>query len=108
MYKKILLFALIFLASCSNTAEKEKEVVIETRFYERKVGNVLFNPMALTAKKVRGDWGRYIEYRYFRNHPAGSSEWYVDADCIDYTADWRGDSRGWLKLKSNHKEIHMQ
>ena len=108
MYKKILLFALILLASCSNTAEKEKEVVIETRVYDRKVGSVLFNPMALTAKKVRGDWGRYIEYRYFRNHPAGSSEWHVDADCIDYTADWRGDSRGWLKLKSNQSEIRKE
>lgn len=104
MYKKILLFALILLASCSNTVEKEKEVVIETRVYDRKVGNVLFNPMALTAKKVRGDWGRYIKYRYFRNHPAGSSEWHVDADCNDYTADWKGDSRGWIKLKSNQSE----
>ena len=28
MYKKILLFALILLASCSKTAEKEKEVII--------------------------------------------------------------------------------
>ena len=109
MYKKILLFALILLASCSNTAEKEKEVVIETRVYDRKVGNVLFNPMALTAKKVKGDWGRYIKYRYIRNHPAGSSEWRVDADCFDYTADWQGDNRGWRNLKKGHyKEAYKE
>ena len=42
MYKKILLFALILLASCSKKAEKEKEVIIEPRVFERKVGYVLF------------------------------------------------------------------
>ena len=99
MYKKILLFALILLASCSKTAEKEKEVIIETRVFERKVGYVLFNPRALIAKKVRGKWGRYIKFRTFMNHPVGSQEFHIDADCVDYTADLKGDNKGWVKLK---------
>ena len=29
-----------------------------------------------------------------------SRTWKVQADCVDFTADWEGDDQGWRKLRS--------
>ena len=124
------------------------------RKWERDSGDiVVFDPLSVVAIQVRGEWGRYIEYRYtLRGYDQGtsgytspgvqlpssatttmygntayttinpgatvgsftipgraggpfSSNWKVQADCIDYTANWDGDDQGWRKLRGiNLKE----
>ncbi len=74
---------------------------IETRQLVRKDGTLsLFNPSALIAKKVRGEYGRYITFRYFRDKGQRKYEMSVEADCKEYTANWLDDGKGWLDLKN--------
>ena len=60
----------------------------------------LFHPDAVVAKEVRGEYGRYMNFRYFVISSNGASrEWSVDVDCEDYTANWDNDNQGWIKLR---------
>ena len=119
------------------------------RRWERDSGElVVFDPLSVKAIQARGQWGRYIEYRYvYRGYQQGSSgysspgvqmpstattsvygntayttitpgatvgafsipgraggpvsrTWKVQADCVDFTADWEGDDQGWRKLRA--------
>jgi hypothetical protein len=119
------------------------------RRWERDSGEVIvFDPLSVKALQVRGQWGRYIEYRYtYRGYQQGSAgysspgvqmpstattsvygnsayttitpgatvgafsipgraggpisrSWKVQADCLEFTADWEGDDQGWRKLRS--------
>jgi hypothetical protein len=119
------------------------------RRWERDSGEVIvFDPLSVRAIQVRGQWGRYIEYRYtyrgYQQAAAGYSSpgvqmpstattsvygntayttitpgatvgafsipgraggpisrtWKVQADCVEFTADWEGDDQGWRKLRA--------
>ena len=70
---------------------------------KRKDGTtLLFHPDAVVAKKVRGEYGRYLNYRYYRL--GQRSEWIADADCEDYTVNWEGDVGGWRDVRVHQKE----
>ena len=91
-------FAGCFKAMTINKPIEEGEV---TRKMIRNDGSLtLFNPEALLAKKINGEYGRYITFRYFRQVKGRKYERTVEADCQDYTANWENDDRGWLNLRS--------
>ncbi len=85
---------------CVELRTKNK-VDSESRQWVRKDGSLsVFNPAALLAIKVKGEYGRYITFRYFRDKKGRKYEMTVEADCQDYTANWKDDGRGWLNLRS--------
>ena len=68
-----------------------------TREWTRKDGPpTIFHPDAVVAMKIRGEYGRYLTYRYYRL--GQDSEWSADADCEDYTVNWKGDREGWKDI----------
>jgi len=62
-----------------------------------------FNPEAVVAKEVDGEYGRYINLRYrLINDNLGSNyEWNVDADCEKYKARelFMGNWKRWKDVK---------
>ena len=64
--------------------------------------DVLVHPDAVVAKEVRGEYGRYLNYRIY--NVVEKIEWSVDADCEDYTVNWKGDRKGWIDVKVHKKE----
>ena len=74
-----------------------------TREIPRKDDSItIFHPDAVIAKEVRGEYGRYLNYRYYR--VGQNTEWSADADCEDYTVNWKGDRGGWLDVKVHQEE----
>ena len=73
---------------------------------------LIFNPKAVTAIEEKGEYGRYINFRYFLISPGyGAREWSTDADCKDYTANWKGDTgkeKGWRNLYKSKKVSSKQ
>ena len=92
------------------TGKKPNEYGEGTREFVRKDGSLsLFNPLALRAIEVRGEYGRYIKYRYFRITNKGAKQWTADADCEDYTANWIGDKeKGWRNLNTHKAESSIE
>ena len=92
------------------TGKKPNEFGEGTRKFVRSDGSlVLFNPLAINAMEVRGEYGRYLKYRYYRIYnEGGSQQWMAEADCQDYTADWKGDDRGWRDLNTATKESSIE
>ena len=92
------------------TGKKPNEYGEGTRKFVRSDGSLsLFNPLALRAMEVRGEYGRYLTYRYFRVGPTYTTQWTAEADCQDYTANWMGDKeKGWRDLKISKKESSIE
>tara|TARA_A100001011_G_scaffold394808_1_gene488070 strand:- start:177 stop:830 length:654 start_codon:yes stop_codon:yes gene_type:complete len=95
------------------TGEKPNEFGEGTRKFVRKDGSLsVFNPLAISAMEVRGEYGRYFKYRYFRIENNGfSTQWSAEADCLDYTANWKGDTgkeKGWRDLKTSNLESSIE
>jgi len=90
--------------------KKKNEYGEGTRKLVRSDGNLsLFNPLAISAMKIRGEYGRYLKYRYFLIGNDGVGyQWTVEADCQDYTANWEGDEEGWRNLKRDKKESSVE
>ena len=92
------------------TGKKPNEYEEGTRESIRDDGaKLIFNPKAVTAIEEKGEYGRYINFRYFLIYAdgSGSREWSADADCKDYTANWKGDTgreKGWRNLYKS-KEV---
>jgi hypothetical protein len=55
--------------------------------------------------KKNGNYGRYIEYRYGLEDKDGGVDWIVQADCVDYTANWDQDNAGWYQVKDPDKYL---
>ena len=89
------------------TGKKPNEYGEGTRKFVRSDGSLsLFNPLAVSAMEVRGEYGRYIKYRYFKIATDGSSnQWTAEADCEDYTVNWDGDDKGWVNIKNPSKKL---
>ena len=68
---------------------------------------ILFNPLAISAMEVRGEYGRYLKYEYLLIGEA-TRLWKVKADCEEYTADWKGDVGGWRDLKTSKKPSSIE
>jgi len=128
---------------CVNAQVAQPVDVNGKRRWERDSGElIVFDPLSVKAIQVRGQWGRYIEYRYtYRGYQQGtagysspgvqmpstattsvygntayttitpgatvgafsipgraggpvSRAWKVQADCVEFTADWEGDDQG--------------
>ena len=90
--------------------KKKNEYGEGTRKLVRSDGSLsLFNPLAISAMKIRGEYGRYLRYRYFRIGNDGvGNQWTAEADCQDYTANWEGDEEGWRNLKRDKKESSVE
>jgi len=70
------------------------------RTWTRDDGTIIrFRPTTVAALKHDGKYGRYIEYQYGLEDKNYNVMWGVQADCIDYTANWDQDSAGWFKVK---------
>jgi hypothetical protein len=92
--------------------KKENEYGEGTRKFVRKDGSLsIFNPLALRSMEVRGEYGRYLTYRYFRVGNNFAYEWTAELDCEDYTANWDGDKgkeKGWRNLNTSKKESSIE
>ncbi len=58
---------------------------------------------SVRATNPKGEYGRYLTWIYFRSNDYAEGGWQlsVDADCVDYTAKWKGGGmRSWKSLKS--------
>ena len=93
------------------TGKKPNEYEETTRESIRDDGNkLIFNPKAVTAIKEKGEYGRYINFRYVLIYAdgSGSREWSVDADCKDYTANWKDHLKQHQYLFENAPQIINQ
>jgi len=91
------------------TGKKANEFGEGTRDFLRNNGSLsLFNPLAISAMEVRGEYGRYLKYRYVLISNGRPYLWKVEADCQDYTADWKGDDEGWRDLNTATKESSIE
>ena len=91
------------------TGEKPNEFGEGTRKFVRKNGSLaVFNPLAISAIEARGEYGRYLKYRYFRIGSNYANEWTAEADCQDYTVNWDGDREGWRKVKTDKQESSIE
>ena len=86
--------------------QKQNEYGEGTRKFVRSDGSLsIFNPLAVSAVEEKGEYGRYLTYRYFKIATDGKSyPWTAKADCEDYTVNWEGDNKGWVKIK-NYKKL---
>ena len=84
--------------------KKNEKLTRETQRDDKKGTIILFNPTTVIARKIRGEWGRYLSYRYFAIRGSRQGEWSVDADCQDYTADWKGDEEPWRNLRAHKRD----
>ena len=85
----------------------------DTRVLYRKDGSLsLFNPLTVVAVENEGEYGRYINYRYFLIHTsARPKQWTVDADCQDFKADWDGDTgkeTGWRDINTSKEDSSIE
>lgn len=49
---------------------------------------------------LNGRKGRYLQYSYGLEGKGFNTEWQVQADCKDYTANWDQDGSGWFNVRN--------
>ena len=94
------------------------------RTWTRDTGTkVRMRTKSVKAVQLGKPYGRYLEWFYTRgviegsfynwftgtttnNQPARS--WKVEADCIDYTVDWKGEASGWISVKNPDQYVGNQ
>ena len=94
------------------------------RTWTRDTGTeVKMRTKSVKAVQLGKSYGRYLEWFYTRgviegsfynwfterttnNQPARS--WKVEADCIDYTVDWKGEASGWISVKNPDQYVGSQ
>ena len=80
--------------------KQQKDAEEGLRTWTRDDGTIIrFRPTSAVALKKDGVYGRYLEYQYGLEHKTGNAMWGVQADCIEYTANWDKDDKGWFKVK---------
>ena len=60
---------------------------------------------SVVALRKDGKYGRYLEYRYGLEDKDWGADWIVQADCLDYTANWDQDNKGWFQVKDPDKYL---
>jgi len=70
------------------------------RTWTRDDGRIIrFRTASVVALKNDGKYGRYLEYQYGLEDSQDNIMWNVQADCVDYTANWDQDYVGWYEVK---------
>lgn len=76
------------------------------RTWTRDNGQIVrMRTSSVVALMKNGSYGRYIEYRYGLEGKDGGFDWIVQADCVDYTANWDQDNAGWFQVKDPDKYL---
>jgi len=80
--------------------KQQKDAEEGLRTWTRDDGTIIrFRPTTVVALKHEGKYGRYLEYQYGLEDNFYNNMWGVQADCVDYTANWDQDNAGWFKVK---------
>ena len=76
------------------------------RTWTRDNGQIVrMRTSSVVALMKNGSYGRYIEYRYGLEDKDGGFDWIVQADCVDFTANWDQDNAGWFQVKDPDKYL---
>ena len=80
--------------------KQQKDAEEGLRTWTRDDGTIIrMRKASLVALKNNDGYGRYIEYTYGLENKTYNNQWIVQADCIDYTANWDQDNAGWFSVK---------
>jgi len=86
------------------SGKQKKDAEEGLRTWTRDDGTIIrMRVSSVVTLKNKGAYGRYIEYRYGLESKEGGANWIVQADCIDYTANWDQDNAGWYEVKDPDK-----
>lgn len=76
------------------------------RTWTRDNGQIIrMRTSSIVALRKDGKYGRYLEYRYGLEDKNGGADWMVQADCLDYTANWDQDNKGWFQVRDPEKYL---
>ena len=79
--------------------KQTKDVEEGLRTWTRDDGTIIRMRIdSVKALSNKGRFGRYLKYQYGLQRTNYNSMWGVQADCVDYTANWDQDNTGWFKV----------
>ena len=80
--------------------KQQKDAEEGLRTWTREDGTIIrMRKASVVALKNKDGYGRYLEYTYGLEDKTHNNQWIVQADCIDYTANWDRDNMGWYNVK---------
>ena len=80
--------------------KQKQDVEDGLRTWTRDDGSVIrMCVSSVKGLRHKGSYGRYITYKYGLKSNDSNTNWTVQADCRDYTANWDKDNSGWDKVK---------
>ena len=80
--------------------KQQKDAEEGLRTWTREDGTIIrMRKASVVALKNKDGYGRYLEYTYGLEGKTQNNQWIVQADCVDYTANWDQDTVGWFSVK---------
>ena len=80
--------------------KQQKDAEEGLRTWTREDGTIIrMRKASVVALKNKDGYGRYLEYTYGIESKTQNGQWIVQADCVDYTANWDKDNMGWFSIK---------
>ena len=87
-------------------SKQSQDVKEGLRTWTRDNGQIIrMRTSSVVALRKDGQYGRYLEYRYGLEDKNGGVDWMVQADCLDYTANWDQDNKGWFQVRDPERYI---
>lgn len=88
------------------TPKQAQDVKEGLRTWTRDNGQIIrMRASTIVALRKDGQYGRYLEYRYGLEDKDGGVDWMVQADCLDYTANWDQDNKGWFQVRDPERYL---